>query len=197
MIYIIITICVSVLILINLIIGFTTTGRQAKNYRDEGCRCCQFLPSCLIKTVFLLNYLLYHAIFFLTMAAVISLFICFVLTNLCNDHKRVVNPNDHNIDLKLFAPFLGVRSNETSLLYFEGPRLKKLCVDYVSSLLLYVLLGSIGFVIMSWGFMNFLINLSVNWTRLSTKQKCAELMYINNAEMVAFCDGETETGSRY
>ena len=56
------------------------------------------------------------------------------------------------------------------------------------SLTFYVILCTSGLLLMCIGFMNYLINLSVNWVRISTKQKYAELIYINGAEMTAFGD---------
>lgn len=73
--------------------------------------------------------------------------------------------------------------------------MKRLCGDYISALTFYIILCSVGMTLVCIGFVNFIINLSVNWARTSTKQKYAELMYLNGAEMTAFNDGDPT--SRY
>jgi len=135
------------------------------------------------------------------------------MTSLCNDGRfatvdtkqaivsGIANTLDEaqQIDLRQFAPLIGLtRSNETQLMLFRDHRLKKLCSDYMPGLLFHVLLVSIGMIMLTIGFVNFLINLSVNWVRRTTTQKYAELFYINGAEMIAFGgDDHQDIGHRY
>ncbi|RWS05621.1 hypothetical protein B4U79_00567 [Dinothrombium tinctorium] len=198
--YIISAIVLSVIILVNLMVGFATTGRQAsRTPSNDCCRCCcnpGSASACVIKTIFVINYILYHVLFICTLILVVSAFICYTLSRLCKYESKLPD-SEQNINLKQFAPFLSVRHNETELLYFTGNRLKMLCTDFMSTLTIYIILTVGGFILLCWGFMNFLINLSVNWARINTKQKCAELMYINSAEMTAFGDGTLDNGNRY
>ena len=90
-----------------------------------------------------------------------------------------------------------MKGNETQLLLFRDHRLKKLCTDYMPGILFYVILVSLGFVLMTIGFVHFLVNLSINWVRRTTTQKYAELFYINGAEMIAFGGDDQEIGHRY
>ena len=209
------TIVISIIIVINLLIGFATTGSTARN-KGKSCETCgcssASATTCLIKTVFVVNYLLFCLLILLTIIVLITLFICYVLSNLCNEGAHmIVNPvnaewpypsdvrpgqSAQYIDLRQFSPLLALRSNETQFLYFKDDRLKKLCGDYVSALMFYIILCSVGMALMCSAFLNFLINLSVNWVRISAKQKYAEIMYLNGAEMTAFNEG-TEHSSRY
>ena len=107
-------------------------------------------------------------------------------SNLGNSFTSEIRESNYELNLKLFAPILKLKKNETELLLFRDHRLKKLCVDYMSHLYLYIILTFAGFLLLLSGFLNFLINLSVNWARTTTNQKCAELMYINASEMVGF-----------
>ena len=209
------TIVISVIILINLLIGFATTGSTAskKGNSCEACGCTSAsTTSCLIKTVFVLNYFLYYILVLSTIVVLITLFICYVLSNLCNEGAHmIVDPVNANwpyptdirpgqsaqyIDLRQFSPLLALRSNETQFLYFKDDRLKKLCGDYVSALMFYIILCLVGTGLMCIAFLHFLIILSVNRVRNSAKQKYAEIMYLNGAEMTAFNEG-TEHSTRY
>lgn len=203
MVYIICAAFLGTIVLINLIVGFATTGKDDKerSSRSSCCFCCfkSTVTGCVVKTIFLLNYILCFAVFALTIILSIDFFICYIMTRLCNDGRFVnVNPIDstymgqanyaenlQQIDMRQFSPFFQLRSNETDLLLFKEQRLKKLS-DYMSGLLTYVLLSTIGSILMCIGFVNYLINIGVNWARNTTKQKYAELFYINGAEMVAF-----------
>lgn len=209
------TIFISVIIVINLLIGFATTGstnpRKGKPCQTCGCSSAS-TTTCLIKTVFVVNYLLFYFLLLLTIVVLITLFICYVLSNLCNEGAHmIVNPINADwpyptdvrpgqsaqyIDLRQFSPLLSLRSNETQFLYFKDDRLKKLCGDYVSALWFYIILCSIGMTLLCSAFLNFLINLSVNRVRISAKQKYAEIMYLNGAEMTAFNEG-TDASNRY
>lgn len=200
---IILTVFVAIIVTVNLTVGFATTGKSDKE-RPSSCRscCCSrgYATGCVVKTVFVINYILYYTILALTLCFAVLLFCCYCMSQLCNEGRyTTVNPTDavflgqvnyaenlQQIDLRQLSPLLSLRANETNLLLFKDHRLKKLCVDYMSSLLFYVLLASIGSLLMSIGFVNFLITLSINWVRRTTKQKYAELFYINGAEMIAF-----------
>ncbi|KAI1287611.1 hypothetical protein HDE_09908 [Halotydeus destructor] len=205
---------IGVIIMVNVMVGFATTGK-GDEMRSSGCRCCctrGSATSCVVKFVFAINYIIYYIVFIITMSLVIGLFVCYIMSRLCNDGRYAtvsthetgfvqpnINPaeNEQQIDLRQFSPLIGLRSNETNLLLFKDYRLKKLCIDYMGSLNFYVILGSIGYCLMCIGFMNYLINLSINWVRISTKQKYAELIYINGAEMTAFCEPDSIDDRRY
>ena len=213
---IIFTSLIAIIVTVNLTVGFATTGKGDKE-RPSGCRscCCSrgYATGCVVKTVFLVNYVLYYLVLALTLLFAVLLFCCFTVSRLCNEGRyTTVNPQEavflgqvnyaenlQQIDLRQLSPLLGLRANETQLMLFKDHRLKKLCVDYMSSLLFFVLLTSIGCLLMSIGFVNYLITLSINWVRRTTKQKYAELFYINGAEMIAFGgdDGPNDLSARY
>ncbi|XP_053209186.1 uncharacterized protein LOC128393086 [Panonychus citri] len=210
--YIIFCTLLTVVILINLMIGCMTTGRKASQYMGSpGCSLCGSATSCLVKCVFIANYILFYLILALTIAFTVVLFICYIMSRLCSEGRTYDEPSGSNhlpasevtdssqqLNLKLFAPLLNVRPNETGhLLVFEGYKLKKLCIDYLSNLYLYVILCFTGFILLCSGFLNYLINLSVNWARISTSQKCAELIYLNSAEMTAFGGESLDVGGRF
>ncbi|XP_074596886.1 uncharacterized protein LOC141851966 [Brevipalpus obovatus] len=204
------SIMISVVVLINLLIGCMTTGRHITSYRSPGSGSfCDKLASILFRTIFAINYALFFIILVLTIAFAIILFSCFIMSKLCSDghtysdpassvatsmggsstaavHPMEISDNNNQLNLKILAPIINLKGNDTNLLIFKGHRLKKLCIDYVSSLYLYVILTFSGFMLLSCGFLNFLINLSVNWARITTRRKCAELIYINGPEMTGF-----------
>lgn len=195
--------------MINLTVGFATTGNDDKDRSGTCCRGCA--TGCVVKTVFAINYLLFIVIFTATIIFAILLFICFITRSLCNDGRYVTfnreesvylgtanyAENLQQIDLRQFSPLLNMKGNETQLLLFRDHRLKKLCTDYMPGILFYVILVSLGFVLMTIGFVHFLVNLSINWVRRTTTQKYAELFYINGAEMIAFGGDDQEIGHRY
>lgn len=208
--YIVFSVFTSIIILIDLLIGFATTGRNhaAKRGTCLFCGCTRTSTTTfIIKSVLVVNYILFYFLLILTLAVFIVLSLCYLLTNLCNEGTKVyvrqcewpfqtdtnAGVSSQYIDLRQFSPLLTLRSNETEFLYFKGDRLKKLCGDYVSALMFYIILCSIGLFLLSSGFVNFLMNLSVNWARTSTKQKYKEILYLNGAEMTAF----NEPGSRF
>ena len=212
--YIVLAIFIILIVTINLIIGFATTGRSGTNKgrSNAPCRACgctrASTTTFIIKSTFVINYILFYFILVLAFIVFTTLFICYVLTTLCNEGTRIIPINyqennlnfnlqasHHYIDLRQFSPLLSLRSNETEYLYFKDDRLKRLCGDYISALTFYIILCSVGMTLVCIGFVNFIINLSVNWARTSTKQKYAELMYLNGAEMTAFNDGDPT--SRY
>lgn len=206
---------ISVVVVINLLIGCMTTGRRITHYRCPGSgSLCAKLTILLFRTIFIINYILFLAIILMVIVFAIILFTCWVMSTLCNDgqsysiadtssiaassspstgnnnlndnHYHEISDSNQQLNLKLIAPLVNLKVNESNLLIFKGHRLKKLCVDYISSLYLYVILTFSGFILLSCGFLNFLINLSVNWARISTRRKCAELIYINGPEMTGF-----------
>lgn len=193
---------ISVVVLINLLIGCMTTGRRITHYRSPGSgSLCGKLTIILFRTIFIINYVLFLAILLMAIIFSIVLFTCWVMSTLCSDghiystdtttstvtgNNHEVSDSNQQLNLKIIAPLMNLKANETNLLVFKGHRLKKLCVDYISSLYLYVLLTFSGFILLSCGFLNFLINLSVNWARITTRRKCAELIYINGPEMTSF-----------
>jgi len=139
----------SIIIVVNLLVGFATTGRGDK--QRGGCRVCGCTrgtaTSCVVRSIFVLNYVIYYLIIAVTLALVIALFVCYVMSRLCNEGRYVtvsthetgftpltsnVAEADQQIDLRQFAPLLHLRSNETNLLLFRDYRLKKLCIDYMS-----------------------------------------------------------------
>jgi hypothetical protein len=209
--YIISAAFLGIVILINLTVGFATTGNDDK---DRG-TCCRFrgcATGCVVKAIFAINYILFFSIFAATIIFAILLFICFITANLCNDGRQVTVIREQSpffgtagyaedlqqIDLRQFSPLLNMKGNETQLLLFKDHRLKKLCTDYLPGILFYVILVAVGFVLMTIGFVHFLINLSINWVRRTTTQKYAELFYINGAEMIAFGgDDHQDVGHRY
>lgn len=212
-IYIILCVLLLTIVLINLLIGCMTTARKTSSYSGGsaiGCSMCGPATGCLVKFIFVLNYVLFWVIFAMTLVFAVVLFICYIMSCLCSDGKMVsesygslpptseVSDSNQQLNLKLFAPLLNLPANETDYLVFKGHKLKKLCVDYLSSLYLYVILCFTGFVLLCIGFLNYLINLSVNWARVTTSQKCAELIYLNSAEMTAFGGGSSvDNGARF
>ncbi|CAG2170052.1 unnamed protein product, partial [Oppiella nova] len=86
--YVVFTVFVSVIIVINLFIGFATTG-TAGTKKGKPCRTCgctrASTTSCLIKTVFVVNYILFYFLVLLTIIVLLTLFVCYVLSDLCNE----------------------------------------------------------------------------------------------------------------
>lgn len=126
----------------------------------------------------------------ITVISFIALYTSYVATVLCNEapainlvrdvHANLATEDQKLLDLRQFGPVINLASNETGLLYFQGQRLQRLCVDYVSKLNFHLILCTIGFMLACAGFVNYLINFSVNSAKLSTKQKFTELMYLNS-----------------
>uniref|UniRef100_T1KCP8 Pyruvate kinase C-terminal domain-containing protein n=1 Tax=Tetranychus urticae TaxID=32264 RepID=T1KCP8_TETUR len=177
---------------------WSTTGRNTSHYSGQpSCTFCGSATSCLVKCVFIANYVLFYLILALTIAFTVALFICYIMSGLCSEGRTYEEPNGSNhlppsevtdssqqLNLKLFAPLLNIKPNETDyLLVFEGYKLKKLCVDYLPNLYLYIIFCFAGFLLLFSGFLNYLINLSINWARITTSQKCAELIDLDSAEM--------------
>lgn len=188
-----------IVIIFNLVIGFVATDQSIYRAtdspnRDRGCCAVTCLKSstavCLLQTFLAFNYIIYYGLLIITILSSIALYTSYVATILCNEghavnlvtdsHSNLPTVDHRLLDLRQFAPVVGLRSNETQLLYFQGERFRKFCVDYVARLNLYVILCTIGFLLACAGFVNYLINFSVNAAKLSTKQKFTELLYLNS-----------------
>jgi hypothetical protein len=204
-------------ILMNLILGFAATGQEpAKAGTPPKAGCCGHSSAAaaasnfLARVMFIVNYILFHWLTFLTIVLTAALVVTYLLTNLCVEGKTINtsrcpasshNPNlnslsdvegagasTENIDLRQFAPLFELGHNETDFLLLRGVHLKKLCSDYLKELYLNIILSFVGCLLLVWSMLNFLINLSVNYAKISTKRKYAEIIYLNSSEMVAFAD---------
>lgn len=204
-------------ILMNLVLGFAATGHNPpKDGTISQAGCCghsnaaMTASNFLARFMFLLNYLLYHCLLLFALIITGVLIISYLLSSLCVDGKTInisncgqpfLHPNLNSlsdvegagtssgqIDLRQFSPLFDLGRNETDFLFFSGVRLKKLCSDYMKELYLNIIICFVGCILLVWAFVNFLINLSVNYAKISTKRKYAELMYLNSSEMVAFAD---------
>ena len=192
-----------IVIVFNLVIGFIATDQSLyraiespHHSRANRRGCCQVscLKSstaiCLLQTFLAFNYIIYYALFLITILSFIGLYTAYISTVLCNQaplinqntqvHANTPMDDEKVVDLRQFAPVIGLRSNETELLYFRGQRYQRLCHDYVTKLNFHIILCTIGFLLASAGFVNYLINFSVNSAKLSTKQKFSELVYLNS-----------------
>lgn len=144
----------------------------------------------LLQTFLAFNYIIYYVLLLITIVSFIALYTSYVATILCNEgtlvnlnaynHSKIPGEDEKLLDLRQFAPVIGLKWNETQLLEFRGARLQKLCSDYVTKLGFHVILSTIGFMLACAGFVNYLINFSVNSAKLSTKQKFTELLYLNS-----------------
>lgn len=197
--YIFAALFIIIVIIFNLVIGFVATDQSLYRAvdnpnRSRGCCAVTCLKSstavCLLQTFLAFNYLIYYLLLLMTIISFLGLYTSYIATVLCNEapavnliidsHSKLPNEDDKLLDLRQFGPVLGLRSNETQLLYFKGQRFQKLCIDYVQKLNFHVILCTIGFLLACAGFVNYLINFSVNSAKLSTKQKFIELTYLNN-----------------
>lgn len=144
-----IIICVT--IFFNLILGFSATGGklpQSPNHFQRGCTgCCtsdgNFTVSAsnfFVKSIFILNYVLYYTILVLTLLAACSLLLTYLLHELCTVGKCIntviLTPNQQSlcsikendetgasngmIDLRQFSTIFKLKSNETELLLIKG-----------------------------------------------------------------------------
>lgn len=204
--YVFVALFIIVIIIFNLVIGFIATDQSIyraadspSHRRRKGCCAVTCMKSstavCLLQTFLAFNYIIYYLLLMMTIISFIALYTSFIATTLCNEapainavadqHSKIPNEDDKLLDMRQFAPVIHLGGNETHLLYFKGQRLQKLCMDYVSKLNFHVILCTIGFLLACAGFVNYLINFSVNSAKLSTKQKFTELMYLNS-EMSPF-----------
>lgn len=187
---------------------------DSPNHFQRGCSSCctdsNFTVSAsnfFVKSIFILNYVLYYMILSLTLIAACALLLTYLLHELCTVGKCIntvlLTPNQQSlcslkepdetgasagmIDLRQFSPIFNLKSNETELLLIRGVPLKKLCTDFRRELIPNLIVCFIGFLLLLWGFVNFLINISVNYAKISTKRKYAEILYINSTnEMTPF-----------
>lgn len=201
--YIFVALFIIIVIIFNLVIGFVATDQSLYRAadptgrpggRNRGCCAVTCLKSstavCLLQTFLAFNYIIYYVLFLMTIISFIALYTSFVFTVLCNEapnvnavhdlHSNIPTEDNKLLDLRQFAPVINLKSNETQLLYFKGQRFQRLCLDYVSKLNFHVVLCTVGFLLACAGFVNYLINFSVNSAKLSTKQKFSELLYLNS-----------------
>lgn len=178
--YIFVALFIIIVIIFNLAIGFVATDQSL----DSPSR-SRFKSSSAIVVLhcFLaFNYIIYYLLLVITIISFIALYTNCILKILCTQAPGYNWPTDDAqvLDLRQFAPVIGVQHNDSMLLYLRGPRLQSFCTDYVAKIHLHVILCSIGFFSACAGFVNYLINFSANSAKLSTKQKIAELIYLNS-----------------
>lgn len=198
--YIFAALFIIIIIIFNLVIGFVATDQSlyravdSPTNRRGGCCAVTCLKSstavCLLQTFLAFNYIIYYLLLLMTIISFIALYTAYIATVLCNQgpsinlvvdsHSKIPNEDDRLLDLRQFAPVIHLNSNETHLLYFRGQRFQKLCQDYVSKLNFHIILCTVGFLLACAGFVNYLINFSVNAAKLSTKQKFTELLFLNS-----------------
>lgn len=197
--YIFVALFIIIVIIFNLVIGFIATDQSLYKAvedpnRGRGCCAATCLKSStavgILQTFLAFNYIIYYVLLFMTIISFIALYTSYIASVLCNEgpainlvidqHSRLATEDNKLLDLRQFAPVINLRGNETQLLYFKGQRLQRLCQDYVQRWNYYIILCTIGFLLACAGFVNYLINFSVNSAKLSTKQKFAELIYLNS-----------------
>lgn len=203
--YIFVALFIIIIIIFNLVIGFVATDQssyravESPNQRRRSCCPVTCLKSstavCLLQTFLAFNYIIYYLLLLMTIISFIGLYTSYIATTLCNEapainlavdaHSKIPTEDDKLLDLRQFAPIINLPSNETHLLYFKGQRFQAFCIDFVQKLNFHILLCTIGFLLATAGFVNYLINFSVNSAKLSTKQKFTELMWLNS-EMSPF-----------
>lgn len=207
--YIFVALFIIIVIIFNLVIGFVATDQSlyraidpSGHHRGGSKSCCDAsclknsTAVCLLQIFLAFNYIIYYVLLIITIISFIALYTAYVAGVLCthgpavnmvlDTHAKIPNEYDKVLDLRQFAPVIGLRSNETQLLYFQGQRLQRFCSDYVSKMTFHVILCTIGFLLACSGFVNYLINFSVNSAKLSTKQKVIELVYLNYPELSPF-----------
>lgn len=199
--YVFAALFIIIVIIFNLVVGFIATDQSIYRSLEEGDNrrgsgCCEVnclkgsAAVCLLQTFLIFNYIIYYVLLLVTIIAFIGLYTSCIATVLCNEstninlnteaHSKLPTEDNKMLDLRQFAPVIRFRSNETELLYFQGHRFQRLCQDYVSKLRFHLILCTIGFLLACAGFVNYLINFSVNAAKLSTKQKFSELIYLNS-----------------
>lgn len=204
--YVFVALFIIVVIIFNLIIGFIATDQSIYRLlespsRRQGSGCCEVscmktsTTVCILQTFLAFNYVIYYLLLLITIISFIGLYTSYIATVLCNEssdinlntvaHSKLPTEDNKLLDLRQFAPLVNLKSNETELLYFQGQRFQRLCSDYVSKLSFHIILCTIGFLLACAGFLNYLINFSVNAAKLNTKQKFSELIYLNS-EMSPF-----------
>lgn len=202
--YIFAALFIIVVIIFNLLVGFIATDMSLYKTASTSQRSRQCCPVTCMKSstaIFLLqiflafNYVIYFALLLVTILSFIGLYSTYVMTVLCNEgpainynvdnHAKIATDFPKVLDLRQFSPLLNLKQNETYLMRFEGQSYQKLCADYVRELYSHIILCSVGFLLSTVGFVNYLINFSVNSAKISTKQKFTELIYLNS-EFSAF-----------
>lgn len=194
-----------IVIIFNLVIGFVAADQSV--YRSvespsrpaRGCCAVTCLKSstavCLLQTFLAFNYIIYYVLLLITILSFIALYTTSIAAILCNEapainlnieaHSKIPLEDNKLLDLRQFAPVINLRSNETELLLFKGQRFQRLCLDHVAKFNFHIILCTMGFLLACAGFVNYLINFSVNSAKLSIKQKFSELVYLNS-EMSPF-----------
>lgn len=206
---------ISVIILVNLIIGFATSSLKldAKVKNKDACFCSRHsTTNCLIRFIFLVNLIIFITVLLLLILFCIFTFVFYVLTTLCNNENGVTDPSvmntydrsfepyhtNHVINLQPFAPMLSFSANETHLLLFKDNRLKTLCRNYVATLTLFNLIALLGIALLFFGYLCYLINLTVNRIRIATFKKYTELLFLNSGtELSTFHDSSYDNGDRF
>lgn len=199
---------ISVIILVNLIIGFATSFLRFNGKPNQRmCFCSRHsTTNCLIRFVFLVNQLVFIIFFLLFLAFTLTTFSLYILKTLCNSEQIATEVEktfdaahvEHSINLQPFASIFQFSPNDTSLLLFKENRLKTFCRDYVSTLILYTLIAFLGILLLFIGFYCYSINLTVNRIRIATYRKYTELLYLSNCtEMNAFNDVSFDNGERF
>lgn len=200
--YIFVALFIVIVIIFNLVVGFIATDQSPyralespNSRRSRGCCPVSCLKSStavfLLQTFLAFNYIIYYVLLMITILSFVALYTSHIATTLCNEgykinyvldvHAKIpADGADKLLDMRQFSPLIGLESNETQLLMFQGVRFQKLCSEYVSRFYFHVILCTVGFMLACAGFVNYLINFSVNSAKLSTKQKFTELVYLNS-----------------
>lgn len=204
--YVFIALFIIIVIIFNLIIGFIATDqsiyRQLESLgRRQRSGCCEVgciktsTTVCILQILLVFNCIIYFLLSLVTIISFIGLYTSYISTILCNEspninlntvaHSKLPTEDNKLLDLRQFAPLVNLKPNQTELLYFQGQRFQSLCSDYVRNLHFHIILCTIGFLVACAGFLNYLINFSVNASKLKTKQNVSELIYLNS-EMSPF-----------
>lgn len=198
-IYIFVALFIIIVIFFNLVIGFVATDQSVYRAVDSPNRsrgCCEVsclrssTAVCLLQTFLAFNYIIYYVLLLIMITSCIALYSTWIVQSLCikapginlvtDVHSRIPNEPSQVLDLRQFAPIINIPNNETDLLYFKDQRLQRLCSDLNAKLKFHFTLCVLGFLLACAGFVNYLINFSVNSAKLSTKQKFIELVYLNS-----------------
>ncbi|XP_015787587.1 uncharacterized protein LOC107364676 [Tetranychus urticae] len=196
---------ISLLILINLIIGCTTNTQKRPRYNfTTSCydNLCTPASNCVVKTLFIINYILLVITIAATLTLGIFLFAAYTTSSLCANTfsdgnintDADITPNSNqtrdSLNLLIFQPFIGLPQNETQLLILTGSRLTKFCDELIPSVLVYVQMCFAGLILLVTGLLNFILTVNTNWTVITTKRKFEEVVFLNSAEMTNFDEME-------
>ena len=193
---------ISLLMMVNLIIGFATSSVKLdpKGIERKECFCSRNSgTNCLIRLVFLLNQFVHVLVLILLITFCLSAFSLYLTGTVCGHESMTTGNDPHNghdstfgeslqnqINLQPFSSILFFQPSHHELLIFRENRLKVLCRDFVPTLTLYNLITLLGLTLLYIGFHSYLINLTVNRIRISTYKKYTELLYLNATEMNVF-----------